>query len=252
MSEMKAQDFTWVITRPIIDAKIWQQKLTSLKIKSSIFPCLEILASYSNILDAVDIEKIHKADIFIITSPNSIRCLPENGLKALRKYSAKIISMGMGTTAVLKQNNIQPGFTAAQNISSESLLELDNLQASLVCNKKILLLAGRGGRKLLQEQLQSRGAKIQKLELYQRLCPKQPDVDRLYKLKDKYPLFVMTSLTALENLLMLVPPNHHDWLKQQNFIVVSQRLKNFAEQQKFCSVINAASTELEDLVSQFS
>jgi len=250
--ELKACDFTWVITRPLMDAKIWQKKLTNLGIDSVIFPCLEIVASHLTFLSAVKIGQMQGTDIFIITSPNSVRYLPENGLSVLRKYSAKIISIGLGTTLALNKNNIYPGFTAAQGISSEKLLELDRLQGNQVREKKILLLAGKGGRKLIQEQLHFRGAMVQKLELYQRVCPSKPNIESIYNLKNKLPLFVITSQAALINLLMMLPPNYHDWLKQQHFMVVSQRLKEFAEQQKFYSVVNASSTALEDLVSQFS
>lgn len=249
---MKAQDFTWVITRPPIDARSWQRKLTVLEIESIKFPCLEILARYPDKLSSVGIQKIQKADIFIITSPNSVRCLPENGLKVLKESSGTIISMGMGTTAALRQNNIQPDFTAARGISSERLLELDNLQARFVRHKKILLLAGEGGRALIQEQLQSRGADVKKIGLYQRVCPPKADWERLVHLRNKPPLFVITSQSALINLLTLIPENHHIWLKQQHVMAVSQRLMDFAVQQKFCSVINSSSTALEELVSQFS
>tara|TARA_R110002110_G_scaffold65206_4_gene180018 strand:- start:102783 stop:103532 length:750 start_codon:yes stop_codon:yes gene_type:complete len=249
---MRAQDYTWVITRPHIDAGIWLQKLAHLNIRAISFPCLQISAQYVTNLDLGLTQQIQESDLLIVTSSNSIRCLPDDGLNALKRQSGKIISIGSGTSATLEQHNIRPYFTGSRGFDSERLLASDFLQSEIIRHKKIVILSGQGGRGVLEQQLKLRGAFVQKLEVYQRQCPDVSAKALLEKLQNQNAIFVITSQSALKNLLKIVPIEWHDWLKQQKFVVVSQRIKNFARQQKFSSVINTSSTSIEDIVNQFS
>lgn len=108
--------------------------------------------------------------------------------------------------------------------TSEILIQLPALQQ--VAGKRALILRGNGGRELLAETLQQRGADVQFVECYQR-CAKiyQGAVEGRRWRDRQVDTLVVTSGEMLQQLYSLFPEiDREEWLLHCRLIVVSERL----------------------------
>lgn len=118
-----------------------------------------------------------------------------------------------------------------EDLSSEDLLQLPELQA--VRDQKILLLKGMGGRDTLRRALVNRGAKMDALSLYQRVCPDYGNELLSRKLSDFDPHYIVAlSGDTLSNLVTLANKVNID-LSQRTFILSSKRVANIALEHGF-------------------
>ena len=78
-----------------------------------------------------------------------------------------VYAVGQGTASVLEQDGLT--VTLPERADSEGLIALPALQA--VSGQRFLLFRGQGGRELLRETLQARGASVTVIELYRRDLP---------------------------------------------------------------------------------
>ncbi|MDR0805268.1 MAG: uroporphyrinogen-III synthase [Enterobacteriaceae bacterium] len=111
---------------------------------------------------------------------------------------------------------------------SEQLLKLPQLQH--VAGKKVLILRGNGGRQLLAETLEKRGALVTFCECYQR-DPIAYDGNDLchYWQQIHINTLVITSGEMLQQLYQLVPEGFRHWLFTCRLLVVSERLADQAK-----------------------
>jgi len=124
-------------------------------------------------------------------------------------------------------NLISPG----RDLRSEDLLALPELQS--VRGQKILLLKGKGGRGTLQQSLVNRGAKVDALMLYSRVCPTYNDElinERLLGFNPHY--IVALSGETLNNLVFLGNKVNVD-LAQRTLVLPSKRVANIALEHGF-------------------
>ncbi|MGQ0287268.1 uroporphyrinogen-III synthase [Pasteurellaceae bacterium 22721_9_1] len=113
--------------------------------------------------------------------------------------------------------------------TSEGLLDLPQLQQ--LENKQILILKGNGGREYFAQQAELRGAKITKLEIYQRIpidYNAEEQVDLFKRANIQQILF--TSEEILHALIDFIPREEQNWLKSCQLITSSDRLANLAQQ----------------------
>ena len=112
--------------------------------------------------------------------------------------------------------------------NSEGVLQLAamrNLQG-----KTILILRGNGGRELLSEQAQQRGANVEIVECYRRepIVYNSTEQTSLCK-RAGVQTIVATSAEILTQLVDFVPQNEHNWLKSCQLITVSERISHLAQ-----------------------
>ena len=86
--------------------------------------------------------------------------------------SIKWYAVGEKTASILNDADIEV-ITAFQGSDSEALLDLSEL--AQLNNENVLILRGLGGRELLKQTLEQRGAKVEYAELYQRTLPNYSD-----------------------------------------------------------------------------
>ncbi|AXF77861.1 uroporphyrinogen-III synthase [Erwinia tracheiphila] len=114
--------------------------------------------------------------------------------------------------------------------TSEVLIQLPSLQQ--VAGKQALILRGNGGRQLLAETLQQRGANVKFVECYKR-CEKyyQGETEGRRWRSLGITTLVVTSGEMLEQLYSLFPDNdREEWLLHCQVIVVSERLATRARE----------------------
>ncbi len=118
------------------------------------------------------------ADCVIMTSPESIR--QAVGLVGAAAFAgSRIVVPGSGSARQAEQLGLSDIAFPVCGGNSETMLELPELRQ--VADKSVLILAAAGGRRLLEKSLAARGARVERLHVYQRLkAPLPPDLeDRL-------------------------------------------------------------------------
>ncbi|TBW58205.1 uroporphyrinogen-III synthase [Marinobacter halodurans] len=141
--------------------------------------------------------------------------------------------VGSGTADVLAQAGLvvtipPDGFT------SEHLLALETLRRP--SGERVLIAKGRGGRELLGQTLAERGARVDNLELYERVCPDHdPDTVRA-ALKDFDPDAVIVLSGETLNNLIALGENTDQALKSRTLLVPVDRVAQTAREQGFTRV----------------
>ncbi len=144
---------------------------------------------------------------------------------ATLKLSATIIAVGNATAQALVNAGIS-NVVIPQQHTSEGILALAQLQN--INNDNILIIRGNGGRELLKQQLQHRGAKVVYNEVYQRTWLQLNAPQTIEKWhKAKINCIVITSNELLVRLLKLT--TNAAWLKQCLWIVASARIAKQAK-----------------------
>ena len=159
-----------VITRPRPAAEALAQELERAGARPFVFPALAIEpAEPSPALEAA-LSQLSRADLAIFVSANAA----EHGLAAARRHGpwpprCRAAAVGEATARALRNSGFAAVISPRERHDSEGLLALEELKA--VDGRHILIFRGRGGRELLREALESRGAQVTYVECYRRIRP---------------------------------------------------------------------------------
>ena len=190
------------ITRPVDQAKRLAKLTEQAGGTPILFPLIEItpLDDYSQF--ECEIIHISGYDWAIFISSNAV----QNGMPRLVKAgipnNLQFAAIGPVTAAELQSFGVKTVTTPKDRFDSESLLALPEMHD--VAGKKIMIVRGIGGRDVLAETLQARGATVTFAECYQRINP-QTNCDLLAQLHAQKKLhgIVVTSSEAMRYLLDL-------------------------------------------------
>ncbi len=172
----------------------------------------------------LDIDHFHKV---VVVSPFAAECLVE----ALERYWPQLpvgidyYAVGASTAALLHRRlgvRVHVPSPSAGEDTSEALLRLASLQA--LGERRVLLVAGEGGRPLIADTLAARGARVTRLALYRRrLLDPDPRMQARLAAGD-YRALVVSSGEILEHLARWCT----DAALNQPLIVSSARLATLA------------------------
>jgi len=229
-------DFKVLVTRPEKQAENLCFLLEQIGAKPVKMPVLKIVAvePIAKIREALS--DIQQYQWLIFVSANAVNfALSANNGKIPNLLGSKIIAIGQATASALKNVGIDVDLVPKQGFNSEAVLALPELQQfnGVAC----LIVRGQGGRELLRETLEERGARVEYLEVYRRMLPKV-DTNPVYNLLDKKELDVVTitSVEALNNLLKILGSK-----KLQLFsiplVVISERIGKMAAELGFKQII---------------
>ncbi len=164
-------------------------------------------------------QDLDRFDIVIVTSRNAV----QHGIPLLASYwpqwpvAQRWFAVGAATAAALAAHGIQAEAPADER--SEGLLALPGL-ATVPAGTRVLLLAGEGGRTLMQEALAARGATVTRMAVYRRLATDDArvalDAFRDIPAAAGRRAVLVTSSAALQNLLGLAP-----WLAGSDVLLVT-------------------------------
>lgn len=137
-----------------------------------LFPLLEIspAADPQALRDAV--ARLAQFDLAIFISPNAVRY----GMQAISAAGAlppqlQIATVGQGSARALHELGVKAVIAPQDRFDSEALLALPELQH--VNGRRVAIFRGDGGRELLGDTLQARGATVEYVECYRRSRPQQ-------------------------------------------------------------------------------
>jgi uroporphyrinogen-III synthase len=242
-----------LVTRPIDQAEPWIKYLQSLGAETTHIPAIGILpidnkAETENLKQKIlDLDKYQK---LIFVSQNAVT----HGVEWIDRYWPQLPSdqdffaIGAATARLLKEKLSHyelPVASSAEEtaMNSEALLDLPAMQK--VKGQQILLFRGQGGRTLLSEVLEARGAKVDYCELYKRILPITFNFAAFdhFKNTTKQPVTSVHSGESLNNLCQLISTikdkKHLPWLKEQALLVPGERVAEQAKTLGFNEIIVA-------------
>lgn len=216
-----------LITRPGARAQPLREALEALgaQVESLEAMRLEALPETPRIRQAwLDFDAYRRV---VVVSPFAAECLAA-GLDAYwpqLPLGVHFYAVGAGTAQVLHDRlgvrvHLPP---AGHGDTSEALLRLASLQC--LDEQRVLLVAGEGGRALLAESLESRGARLTRLAVYRRKLEPPVGMTMGHLIDGNFSALVVTSGELLEHLA--------GWCSKaalnQPLIVSSQRLATLAQ-----------------------
>lgn len=174
---------------------------------------------------------IHQADWIIVSSQNAVRSAPLAILEALLATAAKIVTMGQATTRALTAKGVSVFFTPLPGTDSEKLLAESFLQKPEIDGKRVVLLAGVGGRTVLADTLTHRQALVAWVKVYrqEKLRLTLAPLFAEWSLRQRPFCFIATSENSLSHLFESVSGAQLTWLQKQVFIVASDRIAQSAK-----------------------
>ncbi len=180
------------------------------------------------------------ADVLVFTSAEGVRqSVSLAGVEALN--AQPIVVPGPGTAAVAATSGLKQVCFPPAGGTSEAMLTLPELES--VKGRRVLILAAADGRRKLDKVLGQRGARVERLVVYER-TPVEPDWQALSAISRAGQVIVLvTSSEVLRRLGELIAPEQRmqdGWL---TLLVASSRLAGIARDSGFVQVINAGAAD---------
>ena len=203
---------------------------------SSLLKCLDSLGWHAVHLPLMNYTETKRKMRFSVKGYDLLLCVSpyaaERFLQLLneREYGSlpPVFTPGTQTAAYLRERGIRAECPVG-DIGSEALLDLPRLNQ--VRNRKILLLKGKGGRRLLKKVLITRGADVHSCILYG--CKPLYYSRRIWDEAAPLRLLWVTSGRILKVLSENIRRNRLSWIYDSLLVVGSQRLLKMKEATPF-------------------
>ncbi len=191
-----------LVTRPSHLADELAAAVTAAGGRVIAFPVIDIVPEDPGVIDSA-MARLAPPDIVIFISRNAVLY----GLDTPGSSKAAIAAIGPATRDALESAGRQVDIEPAGGFASEDLLAEPALAD--VAGKRIRIIRGKGGRELLADTLEQRGATVDYLDVYRRE-PHRFSGDELAALAGRWQAgdvrFVTAmSVASLDNLLRLLP-----------------------------------------------
>ncbi|MGH8282710.1 MAG: uroporphyrinogen-III synthase [Gammaproteobacteria bacterium] len=216
-----------VITRPMHQGESLKTRLETKGANVLHFPTTEILpVSRSAELDAC-LKRLDRYDYAIFISPNAVDYAADFMDFGALPPQLKLAAIGPGTARALSAHGRKPDMLPRDGANSEALLKLKTLNS--VDKKRILIVRGQGGRELLAETLEERGADVDYAEVYRRAVPRldHGELGRWFR-QGSVDAIAVTSREALLNLDRMLSPALTPYLRSAQLLVSSARVIKLA------------------------
>lgn len=238
-----------VVTRPASQAAGFQHLLGQAGATAVLFPVIAIVPPENQAVAKAVLAGLDAYDTAIFISANAVRfgleLLDETLQQCLRRLV--IGAVGKQTAEALQQCGYPVQWVPGGAFTSEAFLALPETQQ--LAGRRILIFRGEGGRELLAESLQRRGASVDYVEVYRRVRPKI-DANCL-KQRHKQQQLDIIAITSSEGLLnLLAMLDNPDWIKTVPLLVGSQRIGETARQTGFTGSIVIADNPSDKAMMQ--
>ena len=250
-------DLRVLVTRPSQQAQKWQSLLIASGAETLVAPLMQIVPfTAKESADSAAIAQI-KQRILNLDAYQHIIFVSQNavayGWHWIDQYwpqlpfTPRYYAIGSATARTLLDYDVPVVDVPGGSMNTEALLDLPGLQQ--LGNARVLIFRGAGGRPLLADVLQQRGAQVDYCELYQRCFPDIADAILLdNQWGRQQDVVVVHSGESLENWLQVVQRNQQlDWLRLP-LLVPSERVASRARQANCAEVIVADNASDEEML----
>lgn len=222
MDELKGRHV--VVTRPRGQAAHLATRLTELGAEPVLFPVLEIrdLEDIGPVLDVAI--RLDRFDLAVFVSPNAIDkalslILPRRAWPA----SLPVAAIGKISEEALARHGIRDVISPVGRFDSEALLELPEFNE--LVGKRVVIFRGEGGRDLLGDTLTARGAAVEYVACYRRLCPHADPRPLLERWESaRLDAVILTSSEGVRNFFAMIGHLGQAWLKKTPVFVPHTRI----------------------------
>jgi uroporphyrinogen-III synthase len=223
---------TIVVTRPRAQAGPLAAAIGEAGGEAVIFPLLEISpARDSGPLNAA-IARLNDYRLAIFISPNAVdHAVPVILAHGAWPATLTPAAVGPGTVKALAAHGINGCLAPAERFDSEGLLALPALAGTVLAGRRVAIFRGDGGRELLAETLQQRGAQVDCITCYQRSGPTE-DLEQLLKRwrQGQLAAITLSSSEALRHLLQGLDAEGLAYLQATPLFVPHPRIADVARQ----------------------
>ncbi|GIX30046.1 MAG: uroporphyrinogen III methyltransferase [Porticoccaceae bacterium] len=190
--------------------------------------------------------RLARADLLIFTSRNAAElALARLAAEGETLPPVPLAAVGPETAAPLAESGRAVAVPARRD--SEGLLALPELAA--VRGRRVLILAGEGGRELLREALRERGAEVEKLALYRREADRSQGAAIAARLaRGEVEAVALHSGETLDALLACLDPPDRRRLTALAALVPGRRVAELARRRGFARLVVAESALAEAMV----
>jgi len=231
-----------LLTRPFNQVKPLETLVNDCGHQALLFPTLRIKA-----LNSMPLKE--RYDVVIFISVNAV----EYGIEALRSLDNhdKIFAVGAVTANKLNDYGFEVDVFPQTKASSESLLAMPGV--SDLSNKDILIFRGKSGRETLREGLGKYNI-VEYIEVYERTQCKVTPLHRASLAQFLQSDQGVVTITSVENLSTLISMVEQvdikalQSIKQYPLVVLSERIKTYAQSVGFRQVEVALQTNDEGLI----
>ena len=222
-----------LVTRPAGQAQGLCDRLVAAGFDAIHVPAIAITdPADGSALDAL-IPVLERYQLAIFVSVNAVlHGLPR--ILRLRSWPAQtaIATVGLSTTAAVEVLGLPVAHVPEHEYSSEGLLALPALQH--MAGRRVVILRGNGGRDALHAELAARGALVDYVEVYRRICPPDSAAKLLPLLvAHRLGVITVTSNEVLQNLFDMAGNDGQPLLREIPLVVASRRQAALAAQLGF-------------------
>ncbi len=222
-----------MVTRPRDQAQALVQAIEKAGGIPIRFPLLDITPVTDTKILYEQLSRLSTFDMAIFISPNAVRYGMAAMATAGGKLPPRVATIGKSSALALSKFGIKNILVPTEKSDSESLLALPEL--AQVARQKIMILRGDGGRELLGDTLQARGATVEYATCYQR---SKSHLGMTALLRDPPDVITVTSSEALAHLHEMVA--QYVALFATPLFVPHSRIAALAQQQGWSNIITTA------------
>ena len=221
-----------LVTRPAHQAETFCLSIVQAGGSAVRFPTLEICPAKNSAFLSNLPDKLEDFDYAIFISANAVEQTFNRLVGNKFPGSVSCVAVGNKTALALRHHGQPVAIAPKTGYTSEALLARPEMQ--LMQNKKVIIFRGEGGRELLAQTLQKRGAIVKYAEVYRRCLPEYTN-DQIRKVmeKDAVNVITITSTESLNNLASLFARIDGNYLRGLPIILGSGRILDSAQQLDF-------------------
>jgi uroporphyrinogen-III synthase len=233
-----------LVTRPAGQADAFCRYINEAGGEAIAYPVIEVRPIPIPEHEAEQLRNWNHFDLALFVSANAVHYALAH--IDTRIPSPSIGAVGAKTANLLKEAGFRVDLVPEDGFNSESLLALPELQS--LTARRVLILKGAGGRGLLRETLEERGAQVVEIDLYQRGLPMaSPGAVNQKGRQGDIHLVTVTSVEGLANLQELLGPDGQRWLKQTPLLAGSARIAEQALTAGFSKIVVASDPSDESM-----
>lgn len=194
-----------LVTRPQQQAQRFMARIAELGGESWWLPGLEIVPPTDAQGFIQVVNDLSRFDWLLFISPTAVeQAWPAIAERGGLPQGVRIAAVGRGTGRELAERGVQEVIMPEDKADSESLLALPQLRA--MAGLKVAIFRGEGGRTLLADTLQARGAEVSHAVCYRRVLPRV-DVTPVLKAWCEGRIHALTAFSSdsLDGLFALLP-----------------------------------------------
>ena len=239
------QGFGVLVTRPAGQAEGLRRLIEDHGGAAVLAPLLEIEAVAADAAGPRRLRQPEPPDWLVFVSANAVRCaFAWLGPQWLASGRVKTAAIGRATAQALAERGVEVDLKPKQQFNSEALLA--EPEWADVSGRRFLIVRGVGGRELLAESLQSRGACVEYAEVYRR-SPAAVDMPALLARwrAGGVGAAILTSGEALATLAGLMTGADRGLLLRTPMVVIGERLALQARELGCARVVAAEPGERE-------